>query len=335
MKSLVSMIVLSFVLTLALIAQTTTPPQRGAEAQRGAEGQRRGGRGRGDQPPGPPQKVAWVDRTGKVLGVIGTPMVAILDPSISPDGKKVAVRGRAEAGETEHTYILEGTTKRRLTNNEGSERHQFWSTKGDRILFSMQVPGQGNVSNLFIRNSDGSGMDQPLVVSEGMHKWAPTWSPDGKFVVYHTNDLSTQARDIGFVDVASRKTDFLVQTAETEALPRFSIDGDLVGYQAQPGDNAQGQWEVWVTTFPKSNNKWKISTNGGQWARFSKDEIFYWEGNNLMAVKFTGKGASFKVAGAPTKLFAGADVGMGTGNIGGYNFFYDYRDGKFVVVQRQ
>jgi Tol biopolymer transport system component len=267
-----------------------------------------------------------------VLGVIGEPLVAILDPAISPDGKKVAVRGRATQGETEHTYILEGTTKHRLTTNEGSERHQFWSPKGDRILFSMQVPGQGNVSNLFIRNADGSGSDEPLVVSTGVHKWAPSWSPDGKTVVYHINDTTTMARDIAYIDIASKKTDFLAQTPATEALPRFNLDGSLVGYQAQ---EEGGKFEVWVTTFPKSNNKWKISTNGGQWPRFSQNEIFYWEGNNLMAVKFTGRGASFKTNGAPVKLFAGADVGMGTGEIGGYNFFYDYRDGKFVVVQRQ
>ena len=90
---------------------------------------------------------------------------------------------------------------------------------------------------------------------------------------------------------------------------------------------------MFVTTFPKSNAKWKVSANGGEWPRWSKDEIFYWEGNNLMAAKFTASGNNFSVT-APTKLFAGAQVGMGSGNIGGYNFFYDYRDGKFVVVQR-
>jgi hypothetical protein len=88
-----------------------------------------------------------------------------------------------------------------------------------------------------------------------------------------------------------------------------------------------------VTTFPKSNSKWKVSANGGKWPRWSKDEIYYWEGNNLMAVKFTARGSNFSVT-APEKLFSGAQVGMGSGNIGGYNIFYDYRDGKFVVVQR-
>jgi hypothetical protein len=322
MKSIVSIVLVTFVLTFALIAQQ--PPAAGTRGQRGERG------GRGNNQPTGPQNLAWVDRTGKVLGTVGQPQAAILDPSISPDGKKVVVRGRDVAGETEHAYIHEGTTKKRLTTNEGSERHEIWSPKGDRIAFSMQIPGQGNVSNLYIRNADGSGKDEPLVVSEGIHKWAPTWSPDGKFIVYHTNDLSTNSRDLGFVDLATRKTDFLVQTPATEALPRFSTDGKFVAYQAQ---EEGGKMEVYVTTFPKSNAKWKVSTNGGEWPRWSKDEIFYWEGNNMMAAKFTAAGSNFTLT-PPVKLFSGAQVGMGSGNIGGYNFFYDYRDGKFVVVQR-
>src|SRR5262249_48746265 len=136
MKSIVSTVLITLVLTLALIAQAPTGTTPGA--QRGG----RGGRGSGNQPTGP-QNLAWVDRTGKVLGTIGQPQAAILDPSISPDGKKVVVRGRDTADETEHAYVHEGTTKHRLTTNEGSERHEIWSPKGDRIAFSMQMPGQG------------------------------------------------------------------------------------------------------------------------------------------------------------------------------------------------
>src|SRR5947209_5743866 len=175
MRSIASIVLITFVLTLGLIAQA---PSGTAPA-----GQRRGGRGGGNQPTGP-QNLAWVDRSGKVLGKIGQPQAAILDPSISPDGTKVVVRGRDVTTETEHAYIHEGTTKRRLTNNEGSERHEIWSPDGKYIAFSMQVAGQGNVSNLFMRKADGSGADEPIVVSEGIHKWSPTWSPDGKFIVY-------------------------------------------------------------------------------------------------------------------------------------------------------
>src|SRR5215471_20826817 len=101
MKSVVAFVLGTFVLTLALIAQAPTTPQA---PQRGAG---RGGRG-GNQAPSGPQNLAWVDRSGKVLGTIGQPQAVILDPSISPDGKKVVVRGRDTADETEHAYVHEG-----------------------------------------------------------------------------------------------------------------------------------------------------------------------------------------------------------------------------------
>ena len=82
MKSIAAFVLGTFVLSLALLAQ--------APAQRGPG---RGGRG-GNQAPTGPQNLAWVDRTGKVLGTVGQPQAAILDPSISPDGTKVVVRGR-------------------------------------------------------------------------------------------------------------------------------------------------------------------------------------------------------------------------------------------------
>ena len=39
------------------------------------------------------QQLAWVDRSGPVLESIGPRMNSLLDPSISPDGERIAVRG--------------------------------------------------------------------------------------------------------------------------------------------------------------------------------------------------------------------------------------------------
>jgi hypothetical protein len=67
------------------------------------------------------RQLVWVSRSGEVQGPVGPRMNSILDPAISPDGSRVAVRGRMMQGETDHLYILEGSTARRLTTNEGAE----------------------------------------------------------------------------------------------------------------------------------------------------------------------------------------------------------------------
>ena len=82
--------------------------------------------------------------------------------------------------------------------------------------------------------------------------------------------------------------------------------------------------------------QWDIGSNGGTWPKWSNDELFYWEGNNLMAVSFTADGSAFRPA-APRRLFTGAQAGMGAENtMSSYNPEYDVSaDGtRFVVTQR-
>jgi Tol biopolymer transport system component len=286
-------------------------------------------RGRGNQTPTVRQLV-WVDRSGQSLGMVGPQMSSILDPAISPDNSRIAVRGRMNQGDTDSLYVLEGDSARRLTANEGSERHMIYSPDGTRIAYSIQ--NQGGVSNLYVRAADGSGTDQPLIESEGMHKWYPSWSPDASTVVFHTNNPETQARDLWHVDVASGETGVLVDDDGIQALARMSRDGRFVAYQS----DQDGQLEIYVTTFPVSSARWKVSTAGGTWPKWSDDELFYWQGNTLMAVSYLGGDDGFE-AGTPQALFTGAQVGMGADNdMTSYNPEYDVTaDGsRFVVVRR-
>ena len=285
-------------------------------------------RGRGNQMP-TIRQLTWVDRSGDVSGTIGPQMNSILDPSISPDGNKVAVRGRQNPGDTDHLWILEGMTANRITSNEGAERHMIWTPDGSRIAYSIQ--NQGGVSNLYVRASDGSGSDQPIIESEGMHKWYPSWSPDASTVVFHTNNPNTQARDLWYVNMATKEASVLVDDEGIQALARMSRDGRFVAYQS----DQDGQMDIYVTTFPKSDERWKVSMNGGTWPKWSNNELFYWEGNTLIGVEFSTEGGFNP--GRTQKLFTGADAGMGSDNMmTSYNPEYDVTpDGThFVIVRR-
>ena len=275
------------------------------------------------------QQLVWVSRSGEVQAPVGPRMNSILDPAISPDGSRVAVRGRMASGEIDHLYILEGTNARRLTTNAGAERHMIFSPDGRRIAYSIQ--NSGGVSNLYVRAADGSGTDTPLIESTGMHKWYPSFTPDASFIVFHTHDPATNVRDLGFMNVASKEMGVLVADQGIQALARISRDGRFVAYQS----DQDGRAEIYVTTFPKSDVRVKVSSNGGTWPKWSSNELFYWEGNSLMAVSFTVDGG-FKPA-TPKLVFTGAKAGMGATNLmNSYNPEYDVSaDGaRFVVMQR-
>jgi len=225
--------------------------------------------------------------------------------------------------------MLQGSEATRLTTNTGSERHMIYSPDGSRIAYSIQDPG--GVSNLFIRAADGSGSDTPLIESEGMHKWYPSWTPDAANLVFHTNDAETQARDLWYINAASGETGVLVDDDGIQALARISRDGRFVAYQS----DQDGELEIYVTTFPASASRWKVSTNGGTWPKWSNNELYYWEGNSLIAVQFSGDGGF--TAGSRQTLFTGGKAGMGENNMmNSYNPEYDVSaDGtRFVVTQR-
>jgi len=78
----------------------------------------------------------------------------------------------------------------------------------------------------------------------------------------------------------------------------FSPDGKLVAYDS----NETGKFEVYVETFPRSERRSQVSTNGGSEPRWRRDqqEIYYLsEDKKLMAVA-VGPGATF---GIPKMLF--------------------------------
>jgi Tol biopolymer transport system component len=284
---------------------------------------------RGPSETAPLRQLTWVDRSGAAQETVGPPMSSILDPSIHPDGARVAVRGRQNQGERDHLWILEGTSARRVTTNEGAERHMIWSPDGSRIAYSIQNPG--GVSNLYVRAGDGSGTDRPLIVSEGVHKWYPSWTLDASAVVFHMTDPETDARDLWYVSVSTGETGVLVEDDGIQALARVSRDGRFVAYQS----DQDGRMEIYVTTFPESDARWKVSTDGGTWAKWSDDELFYWEGNSLVAVSFTTDDG-FGI-GARQRLFTGEQAGMGADNMmTSYNPEYDVSaDGRRFVVTRR
>ena len=276
----------------------------------------------------PLAKLAWVDRSGRVLGTVGEPQFLILDPAISPDGQGVATRSQNRQGDLDQAWLHEGNRSRRLTGSTGlSERHMIWSPDGRRVAFSGQAAG--GMSNLFVHAADGSGESESLVVSEGMHKWSPAWLPDMRTVVFHTHTPSTDSRDLMALNVDEGTIEMLVESPAREALPRVSPDGRYVAY----GSDESGTWEVYVTTFPGSGQRWQISHGGGSWPRWGGGELFYWAGITLVAVPV--ETATEFSAGPPRPLFTGAQVGMGDGPQEGFNPAYDVtRDGaRFVVVQ--
>jgi eukaryotic-like serine/threonine-protein kinase len=241
-----------------------------------------------------PEQLAWVDRAGRLLGVIGEPMRASLAvPTISPDGRKVAAGVQSEDGGVYVWDAERGVVTRVAGDGAFSPE---WSPGGEEIVYSADA-------GLEARRADGSG--DARVLLKRPQSAAPSFSRDGKYLAFYGLERETR-RDLWAFAVAKPDEVFpLMRTKANEALPRISPDGRFVAYQS----DASGRWEVYVQPFPRGEGRWQVSAGGGRQALWNPGggELFFVSGNDLMAVDVAVEPA-LRV-GAPRRLFGGEALG--------------------------
>ena len=281
--------------------------------------------------PPPRQQMVWVDRDGNVLEKIGDAQAVITGPNLSPDGNMIVVRGRniRDGDDDIWIYDLRRNVKFQATRHPSNERQPAWSPDGRSVVYFSYRNGP---ANLYMVGGESNGEQEFLLTPH--ETYAPTWSADGKHILYHYHDQTDTLhdnRDLWYVDVEARKPMQFTDTPTfKEAMPRFSPDGKYVSYTA----DETGKWEAHVKAFP-DGKRVKISVDGGIWPRWNGkgDEIYFWQGNDLVVVSVTTT-PEFSVS-APKVLFSGEKVGMGPRTVVGFNTLYEVApDGqKFIIVQ--
>ena len=153
------------------------------------------------------------------------------------------------------------------------------------------------------------------------------WSPDGQGIIFSAPSPAS-GNDLWLLPLADdRKPAKFIASPAEEMHGNFSPDGHLVAYTS----NESGKFEVYVETFPRSDRKWSVSTNGGYEPRWRADggEIYYLsEDRKLMAVS-VGAGPSF---GVPKPLF---QTRVSAGVTANRMHYVPSRDGKRFLVNTQ
>jgi serine/threonine protein kinase len=274
-------------------------------------------------------QLIWFDRLGKKLSTL-TPPGNYSAPSISPDEKRVALsRVDFQALSTADIWLidLERGSQIRFTTDPAADSDPAWSPDATRIAF---VSTRGGLTHLYQKSASGAGVEESLLASRES-KFAPEWSPDGRFILYGQVNATTNV-DLFFLPLSGeRKPEPFLQTTFIEAQGRFSPDGRWVAYVS----NETGQFEVYVQSFPPTGAKVAISTGGGsqpKWAADGRELYYYTPERKLMAVEVSQEGPTFKV-GVPRPLFdirvGGAGVDRG---FPGSGYFAAARDGKRFLI---
>jgi eukaryotic-like serine/threonine-protein kinase len=229
-------------------------------------------------------QLAWVDRSGKSLGLFGPP-ASYSRFQLSPDEKQITYDVQLE-----DVWVMDsvrGVTSR-LTFDLAQDNFPLWSPDGQKIVWSSH---RGGSYDLYVKAANGTGQEEPLIKMGSPTGWAMDWTKDGKLLYQRSGGGTGQDLWIAQVNASDDKAGNgkasepkpYLNTPLDEGAGRFSPDGKWVAYTS----NETGVSEVYVQTFPISGAKFQISTGGGSEPQWSKDgtELFYLSGNRtLMAV---------------------------------------------------
>jgi dipeptidyl aminopeptidase/acylaminoacyl peptidase len=166
------------------------------------------------------------------------------------------------------------------------------------------------------RSATGSGQPATILASANV-VYADDWSPDGRYLLYEESIdgrsnlwLSSRAGQPG-----DGKPISYLKTSSSETNGQFSPDGKWIAYTS----DESGHEQVYVQSFPASDQKWQVSESGGNFARWRRDgkELFYRapDGRLMVAsVRPVGRGLEF---GKPDALFRITEPG------GAHTYPYD------------
>ena len=248
----------------------------------------------------------WADREGKTLGAVpGLPTGMVLaqgDPSLSPDGSRLALSLEGAASGRTDIWILDigRGVSTRLTFGAGDESSPRWSPDGKRIIYSQL---DGAALNLYLKAADGEGDAQQVLKSE-VHKFAVDWSPDGRSVVVQVFDPSAkQQNDLWILpmDGTGKPRPFL-QTSFAEVGARFSPDGRWIAYFS----DETGSQALYVTPFPGPGGKYQVAADVEddvvRWSPDGRALTYLSRDLSMKSVSVTPRGAALEI-GAPQPLF--------------------------------
>ncbi len=270
-------------------------------------------------------RLAWFDRTGREVGAIASTGMYV-SPRLSPDGRLLAVAAMEQDAVAPDIWLFDtrlGTGTR--SPMPFPDLNPVFSSDAKRIFFGNTGEGRWNI---FVKDVTGAGEPTPLMPPT-RPRWAHDVSPDGSVLLYQELSAATRG-DLKVMSLSgdSRPRDFIAsQFDEDQGV--FSPDGRRVAYVS----DESGRKEVFVASFPDPSQRIRISSDGGDQPRWSRDgrELFYVsKRETMMATPFD---SSSGVPTAPPARLFNAPIYYSFGSHA--PFKYDVApDGRFLIVVR-
>lgn len=166
---------------------------------------------------------------------------------LSPDGKKFVFTSLKDGDLDIYTMNVDGTDVKQLTHTLGYDGGPWWSPDGKKIVYRAHHPkdsvevkqykdllAQGLIRpskvELFVMNADGS--DNRQVTALGGANFGPSWTPDGKKIIFASNFREPRSEnfELYLIDASASmagadKLQQITFNPTFDGFPMFSPDG--------------------------------------------------------------------------------------------------------------
>jgi TolB protein len=204
-----------------------------------------------------------VGRDGSDLRRLTNFDVYTAEAIVSPDGKRIVFTSLKDGDLDIYVMNVDGTGLKRLTNTPGYDGGPWWSPDGTKIVYRANHPtdsaelaqyrsllARGLVRpsrvELFVMNADGS--DQRQITRLGGANFGPSWSRDGRRIIFSSNYRNPRSRnfDLFMVNVDGTGIEQITTHGEFDGFPMFSPDGSKLLWASNRNGREVGETNVFV-----------------------------------------------------------------------------------------
>ena len=224
---------------------------------------------------------------------------SLQNPAFSPDGKSVVFtrfrKGYNKGPSDLYIYHLKTGRLKPLVTDGSSNVNlpgSSWHPTLGAIVFSSTRDEHDEIYS--ISDNGQRGDETPLTHRKHLQAYEPSWSPDGKWVVFESHLIDqpegviTKCRVESSAKIRGRSEKYvdLTDVSEDGRQPNWSPSGNRILYQKK--DIESEEWSLW-TMNPDGSDKNRITKPGTS----CTDAVFSLDGRWIL---YSGEGDSIKLA---------------------------------------